>query len=130
MALQQFKTVAELRLAIQQLEIKQTNEWPPLKAQLLANVETLKPKHILKNTISGIFSEPGLKSKAINTTIGLAAVLAVNFFFPTKAIRLTKLVTGAIVGVRAIRKVVNNGSQIKSIGSSFLKRFNRKHLNS
>ncbi|MCC7526668.1 MAG: hypothetical protein IT250_17725 [Chitinophagaceae bacterium] len=127
MAIQQPHTVSELRIAIQELETKQANEWTPLKEQLLATAETLKPKNILKDTVGEIFSKPGLKSTAVNTTIGLAAVLAANFLFPTKAIgQLTKLVTGAIVGVSAMRKVVNNGSQIKSIGSGLLKRLTRK----
>jgi hypothetical protein len=129
MAARQFNTVAELRFAIQQLEIKQTDEWPPLKEQLLATAETLKPEHILKGAIREIFSEPGLKTTAVNTTIGLAAMLAANFFFPTRTTsQLTKLVTGAIVGVTTIRKVVNTGDQIKSIGSSLLKRLKHPTL--
>lgn len=127
MAIQQFNTVAELRFAIQQLEIKQANDWPPLKQLLLATAETLKPKHILKGTIKEMFSEPGLKKTAVNTAIGVAAVVAANYFFPAKlAGKLAKLVSGTLVGVTTIGKVVNSGSQIKSIGSSLLKRFNSK----
>lgn len=122
MAIQQFNTVAELRLAIQQLEIKQANEWPPLKELLLATAETLKPKHLLKGTIKEIFSEPGLKKMAVNTSIGLAAVLATNYFFSAKAASLlNKLVTGILVGVTSIRSVIKNGNQIKSTGNDLLK---------
>lgn len=117
MAIQQFNTVAELRSAIRQLEIKQANEWPPLKEQLLATAETLKPKHILKGTIKEIFSEPGLKTLAVNTSIGLAAVLATKYLFPAKAASLlNKLVTGAMVGVTSIRSIINR-NQIKSKGN-------------
>lgn len=127
MAIQQFNTVAELRLAIQQLEVKQANEWPPLKEQLLTMAETFKPKHILKDTFREIFSGPALKSTAVNSTLGMAALLAAYFFFPAKTTgQLTKLVTGAIVGVTTIGKVVNNGSQIKLLGSSLLKRLSGK----
>jgi hypothetical protein len=127
MAIQQFNTVAELRIAIQQLEIKQANEWPPLKKQLLATAETLKPKHIIKDMIGEVFSEPVLKATAVNTTLGVASVLAANFFFPSKTIsQLTKLITGAIIGATTIGKVVSHGGHIKSIGQSLLKRFTRK----
>ncbi|MBL7870950.1 MAG: hypothetical protein JNM78_05025 [Cyclobacteriaceae bacterium] len=106
MATQQFITVSELRIAIQELEIKQANEWPPLKVQLLATLETLKPKHLLKSTVKEIFSGPGLKTTAVTTTIGLAAVLAVNFFLPSKTInQLTKFISSAIVGVSTMKKL-------------------------
>lgn len=127
MASQQFNTGAELRIAIQQLELKQANEWTPLKEQLLATVETLKPINLLKDTVGEIFSKPGVKSTVVSTTLGLAALLAVNFFSPTKRVsQFTKLVTGAIVGFTTIRKVVNSGSQIKSVGGSLLKRLTGK----
>jgi len=127
MAIQQINTVAELRLAIQQLEMKQANEWPPLKEQLLATVETLKPRHIIKDAFKEIFSPPVLKTTAVNSTLGMAALLAAYFFFPAKTTgQLTKLVTGAIVGVTTIGKAINNGSQIKSLGSSLLKRLSGK----
>lgn len=127
MAIQQFNTVAELRIAIQQLEIKLANEWPPLKEQLLSTAETLKPKHVIKNMLTEVFSEPALKSTAITTTLGVAAMLAANFFFTGKtASQLTKLVSGAIVGASTISKALNNGSHIKSIGRNLMKRLTNK----
>ena len=123
MAIQQFRTSAELRMAIQELEIKLANEWPPLKEQLLATAETLKPKNILKDTMGEVFSKPGLKATAVSTTLGVAAILGANFLFPTRtASQLTKLVTGAILGITTMGKVVNNGNQIKLMGSNLLKR--------
>jgi hypothetical protein len=127
MAIQKFNTVAELRIAIQQLEIKQANEWPPLKKQLLATAETLKPKHIIKDIFRDVFSEPTLKATAVNTTLGVAAMLAANFFFPSKTISsLTKLITGTIIGVTTMGKIVSHGGHIKSLGNSLLKRLTSK----
>lgn len=127
MPIQQFNTVAELRFAIEQLEIKLASEWPPLKEQLLATAETLKPRHIIKDMVRDVFSKPTLKSTAVSTTLGLAVMLATNFFFPTKtASQLTKLIAGTLVGITTLGKVVNNGSQIKSLGSSLLKRLKGK----
>ncbi|MBZ0244638.1 MAG: hypothetical protein K8H85_01705 [Cyclobacteriaceae bacterium] len=123
MAIQQFHTAAELRIAIHELEIKLTNEWPPLKEQLLATAETLKPKNILKDTIGEVFSKPGLKTTALSTTLGLATMLGANFIFPARTTsRLTKMVTGAIIGITTIGKIVKNGNQIKLMGSNLLKR--------
>lgn len=128
MAIQHFSTVAELRLAIQQLEIKQANEWPPLKEQLLTMAESLKPRHILKGTIKEIFSAPDLKILAANSTVGLAAGLAANYFFPAKlANRLTKLITGAIVGVTSIRSFIRSGKRIKSIGNDLFEGVSNNH---
>jgi hypothetical protein len=126
MAIQQLNTVEELRFAIQQLEIKQANEWTPLKEQLLTTAETLKPRHIIKDILRKNFLGPNLKATAVSGALGLAAVLSGYFFFPTVAIKLTKMVSGVIVGAAALEKIVNNGSQIKSVGSSLLKRFTHK----
>lgn len=127
MPIQQFSSVAELKTAIQQLEIQQANEWPPLKEQLLSTAETLKPKHIIKNMLGEALSKPAIKTTAVSATLGLATLLAANFFFPTKtSSKLIKLVTSTIVGLSTIRKVVNRGSQIKSIGSRLLKRLSGK----
>lgn len=123
MPIQQFRSVAELKTAIQQLEIEQAKEWPSLKGQLLSTAETLKPKHIIKDMLGEAFSKPAIKTTAVSSTLGLASLLAANFFFPTKTTsKLIKLVTSTIVGVSTIRKVVNNGSQIRSLGGSLLKR--------
>jgi hypothetical protein len=126
MAIQQLNTVEELRFAIQQLEIKQVNEWPPLKEQLLTTAETLKPRHIIKDILKKNFSGPTLKANAVSGTIGLAAALSIYFFSPPVAIKLTKLVFGVILGATTLEKIVNSGSQIKSVGSSLLNRLTNR----
>ena len=127
MAIQQINTLAELRFTIQQLEMKQANEWPPLKEQLLASAEMLKPRHIIKDAFKEIFSPPALKATAVNSTLGMAALHAAYFFFSSKTTgQLTKFVTGTIVGVTTIGKAINNGGQIKLLGNSLLKRLSKK----
>jgi hypothetical protein len=126
MAIHQLNTVEELRFAIQQLEIKQANEWTPLKEQLLTTAETLKPRHIIKDILRKNFTGPTLKANAVGSTLGLAAALSVYFIFPTVAIKLTKLVSGVILGASALERIVNHGSQIKSVGFSLLKRLTNR----
>jgi hypothetical protein len=126
MAIQKLNTVGELRFAIQQLEIKQANQWPPLKQQLLATAETLKPQYIIKDMFRILLSGPTSKANAVSGTLGLATALSAYFFFPTVAIKFTKLVSGVIVGAAALGKVVNYGSQIKSVGHSLLKRLTHR----
>lgn len=74
-------TTEELKNAILLLEEKQAFQRRMLKDQMLSIDEGLNPDDIVKNFFSKVTASPDLKSRAINTAIGLA-----SFYFTGKTI--------------------------------------------
>jgi hypothetical protein len=64
----------ELRAQIELLESQCRQKEQELKANGRMLVEKLKPGNLLREGVSQFISEPGTKSKLLNTALGLGAV--------------------------------------------------------
>ncbi|MEQ8476093.1 hypothetical protein [Fulvivirga sp.] len=69
--MQKITTATELKIAIQELEIKQANDWNELKGQFIESVESLNAGKLIKNTLSELILAPNLKTIAISTLASL-----------------------------------------------------------
>src|SRR4051812_18027026 len=65
-------TSADLKTAIQQLELEQKNNFLAIKEELARIQEDLKLTNIIKNTFKKVVDVPDLKADIINAAIGLA----------------------------------------------------------
>jgi len=70
--MQNITCAADIKKAIQLLEIEQAMNEQLLKTQFRATYENLRPVNIIRNTIKDFTSEPSLMSNLVGTTVGLA----------------------------------------------------------
>ncbi len=70
--MQKINSMASLKDAIIVLEIKQKKESLLLKEQLLTTYDYLKPRNLIKTTLSEIIASPGFKKNIFNTTLSVA----------------------------------------------------------
>jgi hypothetical protein len=118
--MQNITTVAELKLAIKQLEDKLANEGPLLKKEFLASYESFKLINVIKRTLKEAISAPDLKANIINTAIGLTTGFVAKKTLIGKTYNPFKKLLGLIMEMTVANKVAKNADKLKSIGGIFL----------
>ncbi|MEP7238647.1 MAG: hypothetical protein ABI685_12300 [Ferruginibacter sp.] len=113
-------TSADLKKAIQQLELQQANELILLKAEYKITVEHLKPLNLLKNAFKKAVTSPDLKTDVFNAAIGLTSGVLAKKLMVGKTINPLKKLLGIIVEMTVAKKVTKNADEIKSAGSMIL----------
>lgn len=119
-------TSAELKIAIQQLEVQQANELILLKEEFSRTKEGLKPMNILKGTFKEAVDMPDFKTGIINAAIGLTTGILAKKIIIGKTLNPLSKLLGLILEGFVANKVSNNAGEIKSLGSIILSKiFNR-----
>ena len=115
-------TVAELKEAIQVLEIEQKAKGAQLKEQFKITYESLRPANLIGNTLKELTSLPDLKGNLLNTTIGLAA----GFLSKKVAVGNThnplKILLGTLLQMGVTSVVSKNADGIKTFTGQVLTR--------
>ena len=120
-------TVAELKNAIQKLEVKQAGEFKLMKEEFKGTYENLKLINIIKNTFKQAASAPELKTDIINTAIGLSTGFVAKKLMLGKTLNPFSKLLGIIVELAVANKVTKNAGGIKTIGSMIIKKiFNKQ----
>lgn len=120
-------TSADLKLAIQQLELRQASELTLLKEEFNKTSESLKPINIIKRTLKNAVASPDLKTDVFNAAIGLTTGILAKKLMIGKTINPFKKVLGIIVEMAVANKVAQNADGIRSTGSTILhKLFGKK----
>jgi len=129
--MQNITSIAELKDAIQVLEVEQGIKEKILKEQLYLTYESLKPINILKKTLKEISSSPYMIDNISGTAMGLASgFLSKKIFIGASGSLFRKLI-GSILQFGITNVVAQNSSIIKSIGQAIFQYFLRKkELNS
>jgi hypothetical protein len=87
----------ELKRAIEQLTLQQTNEYPVLKAEVIESSDKLKPINILKDTLLQVVSTPDLSQDLLKATIiYIAGIVIKKIFFGKSANPIMRLI-GTII---------------------------------
>ena len=121
------KSTADLKMAIQQLEHRQTADWPLLKQDFHNTYESFKLINIITSTFKETVSDPALKTGVINTAIGLTTgIVAKKLIFGKTFNPLAKLL-GIILEIAVANKVSKNATGIKSVGSMIIKKLFNRH---
>ena len=120
-------TAAELKNAIQQLEVKQASEFKLMKEEFKSTYESLKLINIIKNTFKQAASAPELKTDIINTAIGLSTGFVAKKLMLGKTLNPFSKLLGIIVELAVANKVTKNAGGIKAIGGMIIKKlFNKQ----
>ena len=116
------KTTADLREAIQLLEIDRANKLELLKVEINVVVQKLKPENIIKNSIQSALNSSNLKDSLINGAIGL-----VTGYLSKKAIlgggdnNPIKNILGNLIQFGVTTLVSKNADEVKATGRNFIK---------
>jgi uncharacterized protein (DUF2235 family) len=123
--MQTITSSADLKEAIQLLEVERDAKGKQLKVHFNAAYETFSPVNLLKSTLHSITSSPNLIDNVLGTTLGLAAGLASNVLFKGMAgPGLRKVISPALQSGVASFVAKNTGS-LRSMGEMALLRIFR-----
>lgn len=122
---------SELRAAILQLEIRQTEEEEMLKEAFHLTFESIKPINIIKNTIRDVITSPEIKENISGALIGLTA----GYLSQIVSEKVTKSPFKKLVGTvvfYSIRRVVANNPETIKLFSQYIfhQIFHKKKMNS
>ena len=112
--MQKITTAADLKNTIQQLEYKQSNEWPLLKEQFLDTYESLKPANLIKSTFKELTTAPDFKGSLLDTTLSLAAGYLSKKAVVGSTHNPLKQLFGALLQMAVTGIVSKNADEIKS----------------
>ena len=126
MSIQKIKTVMDLKSAIEQLEYKQSAEWPLLKEQFLITYENLKPLNVLKKAFKEVSSTPDFKNDMLGATIGLTAGYLSKAIIVGVSHNPIKKLLGELLGVGISNIVSKNSDTIKLMAGKVVSFFSKK----
>jgi hypothetical protein len=124
--MQNITSIAELKDAIQVLEVEQVIKEQILREQLYVTYESLKPINILKKTLKEISSSPYLIDNISGTAMGLASGFLSKKIFVGASGSLFRKLIGSFLQFGITNVVAQNSSIIKSIGQAIFQYFLRK----
>jgi hypothetical protein len=124
--MQNIASTAELKNAIQLLEIEQAANWQLLKEQFHLTYESLKPVNLLRSTVNDIASSPYLIDNIIGNALGLATgYLSKKIVVGASNNKFRKLI-GFVLQFGVTNFVAQRPDAIKSIGQFILQHILRK----
>jgi hypothetical protein len=129
--MQKIASAAELKNAIQLLEVEQVDKGKLLKENLYATFESFKPVNLIARTLNDIKKSPYL----IENILGAAAGLVTGFYsnkliFNPRGNKLKKLI-GVMLQFGVTNLVARNQGTIRSLGQVIFKHLgSRKRMNS
>jgi len=119
-------TSAGLKIAIQELELEQKNNFLALKEELGRAQESLKLTNIIKNTFKKIVDVPDLKADIINTAVGLASGVMTKKLVMGKNHNPISKLLGIVMEMFVANKVTQNADLIRSAGGMILNKLFKK----
>ena len=124
--MQKISSAAELKNAIQLLEVEQEEKGQLLKEQLLISFESLKPANLIKSTVDDIASSPYLMDNILGAATGLfTGFISKKIFIGASGSKVRKLI-GNVLQFGITNFVALHPGAIKTIGWSFIQRIIRK----
>ncbi len=129
--MQRIASAAELKNAIQLLEVEQDEKGKLLKESLYTTFESFKPVNLIARTLDDIKKSPYLIENILGAAVGLVTGFYSNkLIFNPRGNKLKKLI-GVILQFGVTNLVARNQGTIRSIGQVLFKHLaNRKRMNS
>jgi len=124
--MQNITSIAELKNAIQLLEVEQADKGQLLKEQFFLTFESLKPANLLRSTVNDIASSPYLIDNILGAAMGLVSgFLSKKIFIGASGNKLRKLI-GHVLQFGVTNFVALHPGAIKKIGWSVIQHLVRK----
>ena len=121
-------TSAELKAAIQQLEIEQKESFIALKDEFEKTKENFKLVNIIKSTFKDAVSTPNIKTDIVNAAIGLTSGIMAKKLIIGKTFNPLSKLLGVALEMFVANKVTKNADQVRSTGSVIMnKLFKQKN---
>jgi hypothetical protein len=114
--MQKISSVAELKVAIQQLEVEQVEKERLLKEQVYITYESLKPVNVIRRMLRDIFSSKGLGEDLTGTTVGMATGFLIRKLFIGSSGNVFRKLTGSVLQYGLSNFISRNSEMIKSVG--------------
>jgi hypothetical protein len=128
--MQNITTVAELKNAIQSLEVEQDINGQLLKEHFFIVYESFKPLNLLKSTLKDISSKP-LISNILGTVLGMASGYATNKIVVSSSVNIFRKLFGSVLQLGVSNAVTQHSDTIRSIGQYIFQHiFHKKGKNS
>ena len=129
--MQKIASAAELKNAIQLLEVEQVEKEKLLKEHLYTTFESFKPVNLIANTLNDIKKSPYLIENILGAAVGLLTGFYSNkLIFNPRGNKLKKLI-GVILQFGVTNLVARNQGTIRSFGQVIFKHLaSRKRMNS
>jgi len=124
--MQKIRTAAQLKIAIQELELKQFNEWSLLKSELTHTYSNFTPLSLLKNTFREVTASTGFKDDLLGSVIGLAAGYLSKGLIGGGSPKAIRNIAGSLLQVEVSTVIARNFNRIKTISSNIAGLFRRK----
>ena len=124
--MQNITSVAELKNAIQILEVEQNLKGKILKEQFYLVYENFKPINLLTGTLKDIVKSPYIIDNILGTVMGLATgYLSKKIFIGASGNKIKKII-GSILQFGITNVITQNSDSINTFGRSLLQHFLRK----
>lgn len=124
--MQNITSVAELKNAIQILEVEQNLKGKILKEQFYLVYENFKPVNLLTGTLKDIVKSPYIIDNILSTVMGLATgYLSKKIFIGASGNKIKKII-GSILQFGITNVITQNSDSIKTFGRSLFQHFLRK----
>jgi hypothetical protein len=124
--MQNITSVAELKNAIQILEVEQNLKGKILKEQFYLVYENFKPINLLTGTLKDIVKSPYIIDNILGTVMGLATgYLSKKIFIGASGNKIKKII-GSILQFGITNVITQNSDSIKTFGRSLFQHFLRK----
>lgn len=129
--MQKITSTAELKNAIQLLEIEQAIKGQLLKEQFYRTRESLKPLNLLKGALKDIASSPYLIDDILGAAMGLATGYLSKKLVVGASGNMFKKLIGSVLQLGVTNVVAQHPDAIKSFGQFIFQHvFRKKELNS
>jgi hypothetical protein len=123
--MEKITTSAELKNAIQLLEVEQYVCGQQLKEQLLTTYESFKTVNLFKNTLKEVVSSPFVIDNLIATGISMATGYLSSKILVGVSGKIVRKLFGTVLQF-GVKRATNPIQSIKSIGQNVLQHFSHK----
>jgi hypothetical protein len=124
--MQKIDSIAELKNAIQLLEVEQADKGQLLKEQFFLTYDSLKPVNLIASTLNDIKKSPYLIENILGAAVGLVTGFYSNkLIFNSRGNKLKKLI-GVVLQFGVTNLVAKHQDTILSIGQVIINRLSRK----
>ena len=126
MNMENIKSAAELKLAIQEKQFEQAIQGELLKEQLLLTFESLKPISLIKNTLAEITSSPYLVENMFGAITGLVTGYVSKKIAIGTSHNIFRKIMGSALQFGVTNLVAQHPDVLKNIGQSIIEKIFHK----
>lgn len=124
--MQNITSVAELKNAIQLLEVDHAIEEQLLKEQFHVTYESFKPINLIKSAFKDIGSSSSLFDNLIGSAMGMASGYLTKKIVVGGSGNIFRNIIGSLLQFGVTKLVANNSDTIKSLGQLLMQQFFNK----